>query len=375
MTDIWIKPDTLFDGQTLTSGQAVRVANNQIIDIAPAPADARPLKGCLTPGFVDLQVNGGGGVMFNTSPTKDGIATIAAAHRRFGTTAVMPTVITDAPDVLEQAADAVISARQDKGIVGLHIEGPHISIARRGTHNPAFIRDMDQRTMDVVARLRCHDVAVLITLAPEAASTDQIAQLSAMGATVSIGHTNATAEVVEAAIKAGASCATHLFNAMSPMEGRAPGAVGAVINSNLRSGIICDGHHVDGRMIALAMQARPGPDLMFLVSDSMATVAGPDHFDLYGQGVHLEDGRLINAEGNLAGAHLTQAQGVARMVKTVGVPLQVALRMAITTPAKIVGQDQRAALIHQDTGNVIVMSDDLSQTRTFADARLTSAPV
>jgi N-acetylglucosamine-6-phosphate deacetylase len=368
MTDLWIAPDQLFDGQTLLSGQAIRIVDNQVSDIAPPTSDALQIKGCLSPGFVDLQVNGGGGVMLNTTPTREGIAKIAAAHRRFGTVAVMPTVITDAPDVLEKAADAAILSRYDDGIVGLHIEGPHISVARRGTHNSAFIRDLDGRTIDVVARLLRQDVAVMITLAPEAASPAQIATLSDMGAIVSIGHTDASAEVVEAAIAAGASCATHLFNAMSPMAGRAPGAIGAIINSQMRSGIICDGHHVDDRMIALALRARPSADLMFLVSDAMATVGGPDHFCLYGSDVHLEQGRLINEYGSLAGAHITQAQGVARLVNSVGVSAQDALRMAITTPARIVGKDRLASLIAQDVRNLIVLSGDFIDTKPFADA-------
>lgn len=367
MTDIWIAPERLFDGQTLQSGLSIRIVDNKVTDTAPATGAALPIKGCLSPGFVDLQVNGGGGVMLNTTPTTDGIATIAAAHRRYGTVAVMPTVITDAPDVLDQAAEAAILSRHDDGIVGLHIEGPHISVARRGTHNGAFIRDMDARTMDVVARLRRHDIAVMITLAPEATSPDQIAILSDMGAIVSIGHTDASADLVEAAIAAGASCATHLFNAMSPMTGRAPGAVGAVINSQMRSGIICDGYHVDDRMIALAIRARPAEDLMFLVSDAMATVGGPDQFDLYGRDVHLDQGRLINADGNLAGAHVTQSQGVARLVHHVGVSAQTALRMAITTPAKIVGQSRLASVIGQDIRNLIVISDDFRETKAFAD--------
>ena len=150
------------------------------------------------------------------------------------------------------AADAAVAAKGDDGIIGLHIEGPHISVARRGTHNASHIRPMDDRTLNVVAGLRRHDIAVMITVAPEATTHDQIAALAQMGAVVSIGHTDATCEDTQAAISAGASCATHLFNAMSPMVGRAPGAVGAVINSHLWSGIICDGFHVDDRMITVS---------------------------------------------------------------------------------------------------------------------------
>ncbi len=368
MTDIWIAPKHVFDGQRVLSGHAVRVVDDIVVDLDKAPKEALQINGCVTPGFVDLQVNGGGGVMLNTTPTREGMASIASAHRRFGTVAIMPTVITDTAGVLDRAAEAAIAAKDDEGIIGLHIEGPHISVARRGTHNDANIRDMDIRTMDVVARLRRLDIPVMITLAPEAASEAQITALADMGAVVSIGHTDASANDVEAAIAAGASCATHLFNAMSPMTGRAPGAVGAIINSGIHAGIICDGHHVDDRMIRLALRARPADDLMFLVSDAMATVGGPDHFELYGQSVRLTQGRLINAEGNLAGAHVTQAAGVARLVHHVGIPLDQALRMAVTVPAQVMAQDRLSQIVGRHSRDLVVLSDDLTRTHGFADA-------
>ena len=365
MTDCWVAPESLFDGQDIVYGQAVRIVNGQITEIAKTPDSAVRIKGCLTPGFVDLQVNGGGGVMLNTTPTRGGMADIAAAHRIFGTVAVMPTVITDHWAVLDQAVEAAIAAKGDDGIIGLHIEGPHISVARRGTHNAIHVRPMDDRTLNVVEALCCHDIAVMITIAPEAITHDQIAALVRMGAVVSIGHTDATCEDTEAAISAGASCATHLFNAMSPMVGREPGAVGAVINSHVWSGIICDGFHVDDRMIKLALRARPDDDLTFLVSDAMATVGGPALFDLYGQNIHLENGQLINAEGHLAGAHVTQAEGVARLVHEIDVSLAQALRMAITVPALVVGQANLAQVIGRLVRDVLVLSDDLKVDGTL----------
>jgi len=365
MTDCWVAPESLFDGQDIVYGQAVRIVDGRIGEIAKTPDSAVRIKGCLTPGFVDLQVNGGGGVMLNTTPTRGGMADIAAAHRIFGTVAVMPTVITDHWAVLDQAVEAAIAAKGDDGIIGLHIEGPHISVARRGTHNAIHVRPMDDRTLNVVEALRCHDIAVMITIAPEAITHDQIAALVRMGAVVSIGHTDATCEDTEAAISAGASCATHLFNAMSPMVGREPGAVGAVINSHVWSGIICDGFHVDDRMIKLALRARPDDDLMFLVSDAMATVGGPALFDLYGQNIHLENGRLINAEGHFAGAHVTQAEGVARLVHEIDVPLAQALRMAITVPALVVGQANLAQVIGRLVRDVLLLSDDLKVDGTL----------
>lgn len=360
MTEHWICPDRMFDGTEVVSGVSLRIQDGKITALSTDAQNGTRVPGCLSPGFVDLQVNGGGGVLLNAAPTRATMAKIAAAHRKFGTVAILPTVITDQPDVLDQAADAILAAMGDTGIIGLHIEGPHISLARRGTHEATFVRPMDDRTIAVVARLRAADVPVMITLAPEAATTAQIATLADLGAVVSIGHTDGTAEQIEDAIAAGASCGTHLFNAMSTMQSRAPGAIGAILNAGVHFGIICDGHHVDYRMIQLALRAAAKPDCAFLVSDAMATIGGADHFDLYGRPVHLKDGRLINTEGNLAGAHVTQAEGVQRLVTHVGVSLDKALRMAVTIPAKLMGQPRLSEVVNRDVSDLIVLSDDLS---------------
>jgi len=342
----WIAPDLLFDGETLRRGLALPVTEGVTgapVALAEAPT-AQPLPGILTPGFVDLQVNGGGGVLLNQTPTPEGMAAIAAAHRRLGTAAILPTLITDAPEVLDRAASAAIAAKGQKGIAGLHIEGPHIAAARRGTHAERFIRPLDARTLDTVQSLRAHGVRVLITLAPEACAPGQIAALAAMGAVVSIGHSDTTADHVRAAIAEGAGCFTHLFNAMSPLLHRAPGVVGAALNSRVPAGIICDGIHVADELVGLAIRARPAPDLMFLVSDAMPTVGGPDRFRLYDMDLHLDHGRLVNTEGSLAGAHVTMADSVARLVSAVGVPLETALRMAVTTPARVIGAPALASI-------------------------------
>ncbi|GHE94258.1 N-acetylglucosamine-6-phosphate deacetylase [Aliiroseovarius zhejiangensis] len=366
MMELWITPDRLFDGRDLHSGKAVLIRDGRVVELSDARKDAVRVPGLLTPGFVDLQVNGGGGVQLNSTPTPEGMQIIADAHRTFGTVAVLPTVITDLPEVLDSAADATIAAKGQPGIIGLHIEGPHIAMARRGTHSPDLVRPMDARTINTVGRLRDAGVSVMITLAPEAATADQIAQLVRMCAVVSLGHTDATAEVMRAAFKAGASCATHLFNAMSPMVGRAPGAVGAVINSTHYSGIICDGHHVADEMVGLAIRARPVPDRMFLVSDAMATVGGPEHFNLYGQHIALKEGRLINAEGSLAGAHVTQAEGVKRLVDRTGTSLTQALRMATSVPADCIGQPDIGRLVGRPVEDVILLDDDLYLTGDLA---------
>ena len=183
---------------------------------------------------------------------------------------------------------------------------------------------MDDATLAHVQRLRHAGIAVMITLAPEAVQPGQIAALAAMGAVVSLGHTDATAGATRAALAAGATCFTHLFNAMSPMLNRSPGVTGAGINSDAYAGIICDGHHVADEMVGLAIRARPIAERMFLVSDAMSTVGGSDRFLLYGEEVRLIGGRLVNAEGSLAGAHVTMAESVARLINVVGIAADVA---------------------------------------------------
>ena len=179
---------------------------------------------------------------------------------------------------------------------------------------------------------------------------------------MSLGHTDANADQIEKAVAAGACCATHLFNAMSPMTSREPGAVGGVLHSGIHFGIICDGHHVDDRMISLALRAGSNPDAAFMVSDSMATVGGPDSFALYGHPVRLKDGRLINSEGNLAGAHITQAQGVKRLVQEIGIPSERAFKMATTVPANVIGRPELATLVGRPISDVLVLDGDLDVT-------------
>ncbi len=355
-TPVWIAADQVFDGQDLQRDMVLCVEGGRVaalVPVAEAPAGLRRVAGTLAPGFVDLQVNGGGDVLLNHIQTPAGLATMAAAHRRFGTVAILPTVITDAPDVLERAADAVIAARGMAGLLGLHIEGPHISIPRRGTHAAQLVRPLDAATLAVLRRLRAADVPVMITLAPEAVTPGQIAQIVAMGVTVSLGHTDATAAATRAALAEGASCFTHLFNAMSPMLNRTPGVTGAAINSTAYCGIICDGIHVADEMVGLAIRARPVPDRMFLVSDAMPTVGGSDRFTLYDMEIRLVDGRLVNAEGSLAGAHVTMAQSVKRLVDVVGVDLTTALRMAVSTPARVIGAPALAQMQGRVAGDVL----------------------
>lgn len=357
---IWIAPDALFDGIDMAAGMALAVTGTRTGKIAtraelPPAAKVIDIAGTICAGLLDLQVNGGGDALLNNDQSTEAIARMAAAHRRFGTVGILPTVITDAPEVLDRAVDAVLAAQGMQGVLGLHIEGPHLSIARRGTHQAQHIRPFEARTMAHIQRLRAAGIFVKTTVAPEAVTPAQVAQIVATGAVVSIGHSDARAEDVRALLDAGASCFTHLFNAMSPMLSRAEGVTGACINSRAYAGIICDGHHVADEMIALAIRARPVSGRMFLVSDAMPTVGGSDSFTLYGQQLHLEGGRLINAEGSLAGAHVTMAEGLARLITHVGVPPVTALDMAISAPARVIGQPALASPAGRDLGDILVL--------------------
>lgn len=364
MTDaLWIAPDALFDGAKLRRGVALPVIAGrmgQITPLADLPAGAQvlALAGTLCPGFLDLQVNGGGDALLNNAPTPATLQRMAAAHRQFGTVAILPTVITDAPEVLDSAVQAVLDLGPTPGLLGLHIEGPHLALARRGTHLARWIRPFESRTLAHIQRLRAAGIFVKITLAPEAVTPDQVAQIVATGAVVSIGHSDATAQQTRALLAAGASCFTHLFNAMSPMLNRAPGVTGACLNSTAYAGVICDGHHVADEMIALAIRARPVPGRMFLVSDAMSTVGGSDHFTLYGQQLRLDQGRLVNAEGSLAGAHVTMAQGLARLIQEVGVAPQVALDMAIAAPARLLRRPDLAQISGRDCRDLLLLGPD-----------------
>ena len=358
---MWIKPDRLFDGETLRTEVAVRVEDGCLVEIGQGVA-AHAIPGTITPGFVDLQINGGGGVLLNNDPSPEGIATIAAAHRRFGTVAFMPTVITDAPGVMEAAADAVIASTAPE-VIGLHIEGPHISIEMRGTHSEKYVRPFEQTTLTTVEKLRAAGRDVIVTIAPEVVSQADVSALAGTGAIVSIGHTIADAETVENAFAAGATCGTHLFNAMSQMTARQPGAVGAFLSSSVSAGIIADRHHVDLRLVALAFRSNPG---VFLVSDAMATVGGPDSFSLYGQTIRLVDGCLLNSEGNLAGAHTTLESGIQNLT-VAGVEVDEALRSVTSKPANVIGRNDLGRLVGRDARDVLVLKTDLSVRHTLAD--------
>ena len=340
--DIWVRPRQLFNNGRLVTDAAIGIAEGDVVAITeahelPKTVATKDFDGIISPGFVDLQVNGGGGVLLNETPTKKAMTEISRAHRTFGTTSILPTLITDTAQVLAKAVDAAIVAHGQEGIQGLHIEGPHICLDRRGTHNVNFVRPIDEHTIEQVTKLRAADVPTLITLAPDVVAPEYIKRITELGAVVSIGHSKANSSITKDALLAGATCFTHLFNAMPPMTGREPGVVGTAINSNAYVGIICDGIHVEDEMVGLVIRARPVADRTFIVSDAMPTVGGPQEFNLYGTIIRLEGRRLVNSEGSLAGAHTTQSEGVKRLVQNVRLAPEEALRMAITVPSNAIG--------------------------------------
>lgn len=334
-----IAAERLWTQGALVPGLAVECRDGRVAALRPLGRDRPDLRvALLMPGCTDLQVNGGGGVLFNADPSPEGIAAIARAHHRLGTARILPTVITDAPEVLEAAADAVIAAMgHQPGVAGIHIEGPHLAPERRGTHDARFIRPLDGHTLGVLARLRAADVPVLLTLAPERADPALLAQAVALGVVVSAGHSMACAAQTRAALAAGVTMFTHLYNAMPPMTSRAPGIVAAALLSEAWCGLIADGIHVAPEMLAIAIHARPRQDRCFLVSDAMPTVGGPDHFRLYGMDIRVQDGALVNPQGALAGAHLDMLGAMRRLIDMTGLGLDRAIAMATDLPRQAMG--------------------------------------
>lgn len=340
----------IFDGEAWHEDAALLVEFGYVAGIVPAsdvPAHARCIDfdgGMLVPGFVDLQVNGGGGILFNNAPTLASIQTICAAHAQFGTTALLPTLITDTAQINDEAIAAGRAAAEARvpGFIGLHLEGPHLSLARKGTHDPSLIRPMDHADLArLVAAAR--DLPNLIcTVAAETVLPAQISALAAAGAVVSIGHSDASYNQAMAAFDAGASMATHLFNAMSQMGNREPGIVGAVLDRpEVAAGLIADGIHVHAASMGAALRAKRGPGRLFLVTDAMSQT-GTDltSFELNGRTITRADGALRLADGTLAGADLDMIDAVNFMIDTIGLPAEEAFRMASLYPAQAIGRQE-----------------------------------
>ncbi|HYZ49076.1 MAG TPA: N-acetylglucosamine-6-phosphate deacetylase, partial [Sphingomonas sp.] len=315
-------------------------------------------------------VNGGGNVLFNDAPTVEAIATIGAAHRRFGTTGFLPTLISDDLPVIARAIDAVEAAIAEgiPGVLGIHIEGPFLNVERRGIHLASKIRTLDAEAVEVLTRLKSG--RTLITLAPEMTSPEMIRALVGRGAIVSAGHTDATYDDAVAAIDAGLTGATHLFNAMSPLGNREPGMVGAVLDSDrVTAGIIVDGRHVSPATLRIALKAR-SPEAFMLVTDAMPTVGGSDDFMLQGKHIRVLDGVCVDDQGTLAGSDLDMARAVSNAVALLGVPLPTALEMGSAVPAAFLGLQSRYGRIAPGaSASMVWLDDELGVKSAWVDGR------
>ena len=324
----------------------------------PQDVERRDLGGTLLPGFIDLQVNGGGAILFNDAPTVEGIAAIARAHRRFGTTGLLPTLISDDLDVVARAIAAVDEAieRGVPGILGIHIEGPFLNAAKKGIHDDAKFRTLDDAAIDLLSSLRRG--RTLVTLAPELAPPGAIHALVDRGVVVAAGHSAATYEEVRAGIEEGLSGFTHLFNAMTQLGSREPGAVGAALESRESwCGLIVDGHHVHPAALRVALAAK-GPDRLALVTDAMPTVGSHrKEFSLGGQRIVAEDGRCAAPDGTLAGSDLDMAQAVRNAQRLLGIDLATAARMASSVPAAAIGMAGRHGSIRPGLQADLVLLD------------------
>lgn len=366
----------IFDGLFWHDGQALLLDGGTITGILPQsdlPAGTETVSAngqLLVPGFIDLQVNGGGGVMLNDRQDVDAIRTICAAHAQFGTTALLPTLITD---TFEIRARTIAGGRQAKaenvpGFLGLHLEGPHLSVARKGAHDPALIRPMDQADLD--AMLACAGVfdAMMVTVAPENTTTAQVKALAEAGIIVSLGHTDAGYATIIDYAKAGARTVTHLFNAMSPLGHREPGVVGAALDiGSLHAGIIADGFHVDPASMGIALRSKNGPGRIFIVTDAMSTI-GSDQtsFFLNRREIFRKDGRLTLADGTLAGADIDMLTSVRFAHEKLDLPLDEALRMASAYPADAAGvASRKGRLLPGLDADFVLLTEGLDMASTW----------
>jgi N-acetylglucosamine-6-phosphate deacetylase len=355
-------------------GLAVLVRGERIEAITRAD-DARvsgatkhDLKGqLLLPGFIDVQVNGGGGVLFNAEPTVEALAAIGAAHRKYGTTGFLPTLITDTADVMRKALDAVDAAIEQgvPGVLGIHLEGPFLATARKGIHDAKLFRLPDAD--DIAAITRDRRGVVMLTLAVEEVPLDTIRQLSEAGVIVVAGHTAATYDTTRAALDAGVTGFTHLYNAMTPLGSREPGVVGAALDDpHSWCGLIVDGHHVHPVALRVAIAAKTKGKSV-LVTDAMPPVgADSPEYVLNGQTIIARDGICQSDDGVLAGSALDMATGVRNLVNRVGLPLAEASRMASAYPAAWLGLDRtHGRLVAGQYADFAVLDDKLSVTETW----------
>jgi N-acetylglucosamine-6-phosphate deacetylase len=357
----------MFDGERLFADRSLVVEDDTIVAVTPYAerprrGDERDLGGgVLAPGFIDWQVNGGGGVLFNETPTPEAIGAILSSHRRFGTTSLLPTVITDSPRKLSAAlAAAKVAHTSLAGAIGIHVEGPFIDPKRKGAHPAQWIRAMSEKDADELIAARSG--AMVVTLAPASASNALIAKLSRSGVVVSIGHSDCSAEEAKAAFDAGARAVTHLYNAMSQLGHRAPGLVGAALaDPRIICGFIADGYHVHETATRVALKAK-GADAIALVSDAMPPAAGgPEAYELQGRRVIQRGFQLTLEDGTLAGAAITLLDALRYLTGTLGADLATVLKMMTLTPARLLNMDDRIGRLEAGCrADFVHLDDELS---------------
>ncbi|TCU33076.1 N-acetylglucosamine-6-phosphate deacetylase [Rhizobium azibense] len=372
----------IFDGLEWHDDAALLIGEGRVLSILADAAlidDAETVHApgqLLVPGFIDLQVNGGGGVLFNERPTLQGIQGICSAHARFGTTALLPTLITDTSKVTATAIAAGIEAKAARvpGFLGLHLEGPHLSIARKDAHDPSLIRPMETRDLDELLSCAAALGCLMVTIAPENVAPEQVKALADAGVIVSLGHTDADYKTACIYAAAGALAVTHLFNAMSGLGHREPGAVGAGLAIGaLHAGIIADGFHVDPAAMGIAIRGKQGPGRMFLVTDAMSTI-GTDmaRFALNGREVFRMGGRLTLADGTLDGADIDMISSIRFVHETLGLSLEEAIRMASSYPADVLGIGARKGrLMPGADADFVILTPELRVQSTWIGGQKT----
>ena len=377
-------PIALVNGRVLGDNgilhdRAVLLEGNRIVDVIPQddPRCKRAVRHdlgghLLLPGFLDTQVNGGGGVLFNAEPTIDAIREIGNAHRRFGTTGFLPTLISDDLHVVADGLAAVRAAIDAgvPGVLGIHIEGPYLNVVRKGVHNSAKLRGLDEGAIGLLTSLR--GGKTLVTLAPEMTTPDIISKLTAAGVVVSAGHTNATYDEIRTALRHGLTGFTHLFNAMSQLTGREPGVVGAALDDpDSWCGIIVDGRHVNPTVLRIALRCKRH-DRFMLVTDAMPSVgAAEKSFSLQGRMISVEDGVLVDENGTLAGSDTDMASTVRNAVELLGVDLPEAIRMASQYPAEFLGLGGELGRIAPGyRANLVLADDNVDVKATWIDGRV-----
>ncbi len=365
----------IFTGDDIVDGCHVIIDDAEIISVStpdktPSGVDTYDLHGALlAPGFVDTQVNGGGGYLFNDAPTVETVRKIGQTHRQFGTTGFLPTLISDDLHIIEAAIAAVDLAISEgvPGVLGIHIEGPFLNTDRKGVHNPGKFRRLEASHIELLSSLQ-HG-KTLVTLAPENAAPELITQLSNNGVIVSAGHTNATYTMAREAINAGITGFTHLFNAMSPVTSREPGVVGAALEDQESwCGIIVDGRHVAPTSLRIALRCKP-IDKFMLVTDAMPTVGWSDDcFTLQGRKITVEDGACVSENGTLAGSNLDMSQAVRNAVSMLDVDYGQAINMASLNPAAFLGLDSEIGCIAPGyRANLVALNNKMEVVESWID--------